>query len=56
MLVEGDHFRMASKFRIVVYIGLHAVLGQNGRGQNGTDKISPTESSINQAIQPPLTI
>ena len=32
------------------------VLGQNGRGQNGTDKLAPIESSINQAIQLPLTI
>ena len=39
------------------------VLGQNGRGlrtkwyeQNGTDKMVPIESSINQAIQLPLTI
>jgi len=30
--------------------------GQNGRGQNGTDKMAPIESSINQAIQLPLTI
>src|SRR6218665_2263612 len=27
------------------------VLGQNGRGQNGTDKMVPIESSINQAIR-----
>jgi len=32
------------------------VLGQNDRGQNGTDKMAPIESSINQAIQLPLTI
>jgi len=32
------------------------VLGQNGRGQNGTDKMAPIESSINQAVQLPLTI
>ena len=32
------------------------VLGQIGRGQNGTDKMVPIESSINQAIQLPLTI
>src|SRR6218665_156086 len=31
-------------------------LGQNGRGQNGTDKMAPIESSTNQAIQLPLTI
>jgi len=26
------------------------------QGQNGTDKMAPIESSINQAIQLPLTI
>jgi len=31
------------------------VLGQNDRGQNGTDKMAPIES-INQAIQISLTI
>ena len=30
--------------------GEHRVLGQNGRVQNGTDKMVPIESSINQAI------
>jgi len=35
---------------------LWMVLGQNGRGQNGTDKMAPIESSINQAIQLPLTL
>jgi len=39
---------------------LIAVLGQNGRGtngtENGTDKMVPIESSVNQAIQLPLTI
>jgi len=41
--------------------GIYKVLGQNGRGQNGTDKMVGTkwyriESSINPAIQLPLTI
>ena len=35
---------------------LFLVLGQKGRGQNGTNKMAPIESSINQAIQLPLTI
>ena len=39
-----------------IRIMLKMVLGQNGRGQNGTDKMAPIESSINQAIQLPLTI
>ena len=38
------------------YVRVETVLGQNGRGQNGTDKMAPIESSINQAIQLPLTI
>ena len=41
---------------ILSIVTISAVLGQNGRGQNGTDKIVPIESSINQAIQLPLTI
>src|SRR6218665_436646 len=35
---------------------LRRVLGQHGKGQNGTVKMAPIESSINQAIQLPLTI
>jgi len=35
---------------------LWRVLGQKGRGQNGTDKMAPIESSINQAIHLPLII
>jgi len=31
-------------------------LEKNRRGQNGTDKMAPIESSINQEIQLPLTI
>ena len=37
-------------------VRLSLVLGQNGKGQNGTDKMAPIELSINQAIQLPMTI
>jgi len=35
---------------------MNRVLGQNGNGQNGTDKMAAIESSITQAIQLPLII
>jgi len=42
--------------RIIIITIIYLVLGQNGRGQNGTDKMASIESSINQAIQLLLTI
>jgi len=56
LINSGVEFHWHLSHAMSNYLANAAVLGQNGRGQNGTDKMASIESAISQAIQLPLTI